>query len=294
MRQPFEEDPQGAPGGYKIAEHAGVPVIGSYSYAEEYQNPTLYPIAAFFPTAQARVMFRVMKDEGVTKVAILAINVPVAAESAKRATAEASRLGLTVVSNARYAPTQTDFTAYVTKAIGAGAQAIQQIGGYTQGVAVAKALAQQGSNAKLIFASGYNASIASEIGSWGNGRVFSATPLLTLPERPGVVQALKQSGSSKVDASSNFVAVGWTDAEIATEGVRLLGSNAATAPNMINALNSISNFKGTYTASPLTYGSGVHASPSTCVQVQEMENGVLGVRKGTSPVCFAGSVAPTS
>ncbi|MGF7239246.1 MAG: ABC transporter substrate-binding protein [Frankia sp.] len=288
------EDPQGAPGGYQVAERAGVPVIGGYAYPALYQSPTLYPVASFFAGSQTKVMFQVMHDEGVTKIALLTINVPVGVETVKAYTAQAGKYGLKIVSSGLYAPTQTDFTGYASKAVSAGAQAVFQIGGYTQGIAVAKALEQQNSSAKLVFAAGYNTSIARQVGSWGNGKVFSGTPLLTLPMRSKVQQALKTAGYSKVDASSGFVSLGWSDAEIATEGVRLLGSNTPKAANMVKALDSISGFKGTFTPSPLTYGSGPHTNPSQCVQIQEMENGVLGLYKGKPSVCFTGSVAPTS
>lgn len=287
----IDEDEQGAPGGYAIAEQAGVPVIGNYSLPVQFQNPDLYPVAPYYQGALGKVMLQVMANENAKKIALLTINVPSAVNAEKIDATDASQFGLSVVTNDLYPPTTTDFTAYVSKVVSSGAQAVFVIGTIGNGEVVSKALQQQGSNAKVIFTE-YDAAIASHVGSWGNDKVFSTTPLATLPPRADVAAALKQYGYSSVDATSSFVAEGWTDAQIAAQGVKLLGSNSPSGANMVAALNSISNFKGTYTP-PITYGSGPHGNPSQCIQVQEMVNGVLGLYKGQPYECFTGSVAPS-
>jgi ABC-type branched-subunit amino acid transport system substrate-binding protein len=287
----IDEDEQGAPGGYQIAEQSGVPVIGNYSLPVQFQNPDLYPVAPYYQGALGKVMLQIMHNEGVSKLSLMTINVPSAVNAEKIDAADASQFGLTIVQNDLYPPTTTDFTAYVSKAVSKGAQAVFVIGTIGNGTVVSKALQQQGSNAKVVYTE-YQNSIASQVGSWGNGKVFSTTPLETLPASPEVAAALKQYGFSSVDPTASAVAEGWTDAQIAAQGVKLLGSNTPTAASMVTALNSISNFKGTYTP-PLTYGSGAHADPSHCIQVQEMENGVLGLYKGQPYECFTGSVAPS-
>lgn len=287
----IDEDEQGAPGGYQIATAKGVPVVGNYSLPVQFQTPNLYPVAPYYQGALGKVMLQVMKNEGVNKLALLTINVPSAVNAEKIDAADASQYGLSVVTNDLYPPTTTDFTAYVSKLASAGAQAVFVIGTIGNGEVVSKALQQQGSNAKVVFTE-YDAAIAANVGSWGNGKVFSTTPLATLPPRSAVAAALQKYGYSSVDATSSFVAEGWTDAEIIGEAIKMLGSNSATPANMITALNSISNFKGTYTP-PITYGSGAHANPSQCIQVQEMENGVLGLYKNEPYQCFTGSAAPS-
>lgn len=289
----IDEDPQGAPSGLKLAQSKGIPVLGGFDQPGLYNSPTVYPVSSWAAGVQAKVYTTVLKEMGVSKLALLTINVPVGVSAAHPYVSDAAQSGLKVVSNEFYAPTQTDFTGYVSKEASAGAQAVVHIGGSVQGVAIARALQQQGTNAKLALSSGTSKALPGQVGTWGNGRVLAANPLLTLPVRPDVVAALKQSGNSKVDASSLYVALGWSNAEIAAEGIRLLGTNKPSPKAMITALNSISNFKGTYLGSPLTYGSGSHPDPSQCGQVQIMQNGAFVLYNGKSSVCWTGSVAPS-
>lgn len=288
----IDEDPQGAPGGFQVAQSSGTPVLGGYAYPQLYSTPTLFPVTSYAPGVQTAAYYAVLKSLGVSKIALLTINVPVGVDAADYYAKKAGAAGLTVVSNEVYAPTQTDFTGYVSKEMSAGAQVVIQIGGYVQGVAIAKAMQQQGSSAKLVIASGLNSSIATQVGSWGNGKVFTASPLLVLPERKDVASALAKYGFSSVDPASQFVALGWSDAQIAAQAVKLLGSKAPSAKAMLTALDSVSNFSGTYLGSPLTYGSGDHKDPSQCAQVLVMQNGAFAPYGGKSSICWTGSVAP--
>lgn len=86
----------------------------------------MYPVSSYAGGAQAKVYDAALKAKGVSKVALLTINVPVGVDAAKFYTDAAAADGIQVVSNELYAPTQTG---YVSKALSAGAQAVLQFGG---------------------------------------------------------------------------------------------------------------------------------------------------------------------
>jgi len=286
----IDEDEQGSPAAYPIAEAAKVPMVGGYSEPPRFYNKYLFPNAAYYEAATAVAASKVFAEAGIKKAAIVTINVPTGVQAANLFAKDLPADGVQVAENVVYPPTQSDWTGYAAKVISSGADGVFNIGTENAGVGLLKALQQQGWNGTKYYFPELEPGLAAATGSYGDGKVITTSALLTLPSNAAEQAAVKQYYPG-VDPTQSLAVDGWTDAEIVAQAIKNLGSKAATSANILAALQSFKNWTGTFTP-PITYGTGNHTNPSQCIQVQEQMNGTFTTFNSKRSVCWNGSIAP--
>ena len=289
----IDDDGEGGTAAVPIASAAGIPLVGNDVQPDVFHNPDVFPNTSDVANFGGLMTAKVFKARGVTKVAIIALNVPEAIEAAAGDAKYVQANGMQLVTNIVFPLTQTDFTGYASKIIAAGADGIECVSSESGSLALISALKQQGWAGKAYYFPSLQPGLAAATGSFGDGRVVAPNALLVLPANRTVLKVMKTYfDMPATTAVTNNLDEGWTDAEIVAHAITLLGSKSPTAAHVKAALQSFKNWSGTFTP-PLTYGRGAHLDPAHCGQIVEQMNGHFIQYNHQRTVCWKGSVAPS-
>lgn len=282
-----------APAGLQTARDAGIPLVVGYSQPAWFQTPSVYPIGAFYQRALARGVVAEAQAAGLSKFSLSTVAAPTAELAATIFREEIDAAGLELLEDISFAPTDTDFTGQTAQVANSDTEIVVCL--CPQG-----AIGTWGQSAELqgyegiLFATGYNPNFKDLIGSWANGRLWTAAPIGPLGNDAAraEAEAIGKEFSPGADTSSINFAYAWAEAEIIAEAIRRVGAGEMTAENLDKALQSFVDWEGTYN-SALTYAAGPNADPTNCIQLQVVsDEGVLETVGGERFQCFEGSVAP--
>jgi branched-chain amino acid transport system substrate-binding protein len=237
---------------------AGVPNLFPLSAArsmyEPFERLKFYGAASYVDQIRAGIQYFV-KNKGVKRVCVMYQDTDFGKEILEGAELQTKKLGIEIVEKTAHKPTDSDFTAPITKLREAKCELVA-MGTIVRDTIVPYTTARKAGWNDVIFlgaASSYDSFVGAAQGMDG----FFAMGLTEMPYADSSVASVKkfvEDYKKKFNVDPNIGAVyGYVAADITVEGLKKAGKDLTT-DSFVKGLESISNYADIFNGPPVTFG----------------------------------------